>query len=110
MRFGVSVKNRQEYEDYDYLHKLSPSEYKWLRKFHREYLNADFKHTGPLMRSKKSRRACYDANNARNRDLYSFLRVRHKLMFARSTEGKLTKYRKPDYYEDFLLTFFDNLS
>jgi len=39
MKFNVSVKNRNEFNDYDYLHILSAVDYDWLRRFHRESLN-----------------------------------------------------------------------
>lgn len=76
---GVSVKNRNEYSDYDYLDVLSEKDRLWLKKFHQEWLQSNFQHKKLLHKSKKQRKRCYDMNNARNRDLYSFKKVRHLL-------------------------------
>lgn len=66
---GSSVKNRNDLSDYDYLHKLDKESLAWLKGFHREYVNADFKHKyKKLIKGKKKRKAVYDANNSRNRD------------------------------------------
>lgn len=81
-KFPSSVKNRNEYNDYDYLHKLNDKEKAWLFKFHREYLNADFKSfKTPLHKTKKLKRTCYDMNNSRTRDLFSRKKVEHKLEY-----------------------------
>ena len=77
-----SVKNRNEYNDYDYLYKLNDKDKEWLTKFHREYLNSDFKsYKKPLHKNKKLKRTCYDMNNCRNRDIFSQKRVMNKLKF-----------------------------
>jgi hypothetical protein len=71
----VSVKNRREFCDYDYLDKLNVEELEWITKFNKEYLNADFKHDNRLHRTKKLKKSCNDMNNARNRCLYALFRV-----------------------------------
>lgn len=69
---GVSVKLRNDYADYDYLDQLSPKDLKWLNGFHREYINADFKHKHTKhFKTKKEKKLVYDLNNTRNRDLYN---------------------------------------
>lgn len=78
---GVSVKLRNDYADYDYLDKLNKEELRWLKGFHREYVNADFKHTHKKhYRTKKARRIIYGLNNSRNRDLYGIAKWSMKLM------------------------------
>jgi len=59
--------SRQEMIDMDYLHKLNDKVKAWLNKFVEEEVNASFKHSNPLNKTKKQRKACYDRNNARNR-------------------------------------------
>lgn len=59
--------SRQELLDFDYLHKLNDKEKAWLNKFVEEEVNASFRHSNPLNKTKKQRKACYDKNNARNR-------------------------------------------
>lgn len=69
---SVNLRIRHELLDQDYLDKLSGDEKKWLSNFMREWASADFTHKGKkLHRSKKSRKAIYDANNARNRDAFA---------------------------------------
>lgn len=78
---GVSVKNRNDYADYDYLDKLNKQELDWFKGFHREYVNADFKHTHrKIYKGKKQKRSIYGLNNSRNRDVYGICKVRHKLI------------------------------
>lgn len=75
-KLKVSVKSRREFCDYDYLHKLNDKQLKFMEKFNREYLNADFKTKGKrLHRTKKLLKNCFDMNNSRNRDLYGLMRT-----------------------------------
>lgn len=88
--FPSSVKNRNEFNDYDYLHKLNKDEKDWLFRFHREYLNADFKHAGELIHKTRSLRLeCYTMNNKRNADIYSNARGVLKLEFLGDKVFKL---------------------
>jgi hypothetical protein len=81
-RLPSSVKNRNEFNDYDYLHKLNKEELEWLRAFHREWLNDDFKHGGERFHTtKKERKLCNDSNNSRNRDIYALYRCLYRLDF-----------------------------
>jgi hypothetical protein len=76
----VSVKNRNDLADYDYLHKLNKEELSFLKAFNREYVNADFKHKGKrIFKKKKERLKCYELNNKRNSDLYSKLKWTNNL-------------------------------
>ncbi len=78
-----SVKNRNDESDYDYLHKLDNKTLNWLKGFHREYVNADFKHKYKrIFKGKKKIKMIYDKNNARNRDMYSILKWTGKLYLS----------------------------
>ena len=96
----VSVKNRNEYSDFDYLHKLCESDLSFLKKFHREYNNADFKHENPIIDIDK-RKNEYDANNSRNRDLFGIKLVCGQLYeFNEDLEEELNKVRVNEYLKD----------
>lgn len=71
LKKDLNLKTRYELIDYDYLDKLGPDELEWLNKFTSEYTNADFRHTKPLHKTKKRRKECYSANNARNRCIFT---------------------------------------
>jgi len=59
----------REFTDYDYLDKLSPEEREWLNKFSLEYYQAALGGKKTL-HPKAKHKSCYDANNARNRDIW----------------------------------------
>lgn len=81
-QLSSSVKTRNEFNDYDYLKFLDKAQLNWLTRFHREWLNSDFKHQGrKFHKSKESRKICYDQNNLRNRDIYNLSRCSGKLVF-----------------------------
>lgn len=87
---GVSVKNRNDYADYDYLDKLNEKELRWLKAFHREYINADFKHKyRKLIKSKKRKQEIYHINNARNRCLYNLLKWTNELYTIKDFQNDL---------------------
>jgi len=99
-KLGVSVKNRNEYSDFDYLDKLNKDELAFLKKFHREYNNADFKHSNPLIEIEE-RKPLYDANNARNRDLYGVKLVCGQLYeFDENLEDELNKKQINEYLKE----------
>ena len=105
---GVSVKNRNEFSDYDYIAKLPDKELDWLKRFHKEYLQANIHHVGAkIIKGKRNHLALYDMNNARNRDLYSYKLVRRLLDF--DTEVRDYRfYTRDDLYEDYLIHSIDN--
>jgi len=73
-RFYSKIK--QEYFDIDYLDKLDPKALKILNEFMEETLNARFNHPGTKrLKTKAQKKVSMDANNARNRDLYSIIRA-----------------------------------
>lgn len=79
---GVSVKNRNEFADYDYLHKLSEKDLYWLKGFHNEWVQANFKHKYKKhAKSFKRRKQCFDMNNSRNRDIYAWAKVTYNLVY-----------------------------
>lgn len=78
---GVSVKNRNDYADYDYLNKLTEKELTWLKAFHREWVNADFQHKyRRCFNKRKYKKVIYAANNARNRCIYNITKWTGQLM------------------------------
>lgn len=72
---------KQEYHDIDYCDKLSDKEKDWLSRFMQEDLGANFSHKGgKIYRSKRDRKACYDRNNARQRDIYGIAKATGKVI------------------------------
>lgn len=75
--------NVHEYVDYDYIQNLSEKEKLWLNKFteeeYRAYFNKDKKRH---INKKANRKAIYNANNARNRCVYSKAKGRKQLDFG----------------------------
>jgi len=104
---GNSTKIRNEFDDYDYINHLSLVDLKWLKAFHREYLNADFKHKYKrIHKKKKDIKNIYDMNNSRNRDVYARAKVEHKLYYA--SEHPCTSSNKIDInHEENILEIID---
>lgn len=75
--------NVHEYIDYDYVGLLDEKSKAWLDKFteeeYRAYFNNDKK---KHINKKKNRKKIYDANNARNRCMYSRAKGEKKLDYA----------------------------
>lgn len=90
MNFWVSTRVREEFNDFDYIHKLQFEDRDWLRRFQREYLNADFQHSGEQIHPDELKKDCYNMNNSRNRDLYAITRAQNKLLFVEHY-GKITE-------------------
>lgn len=112
----LNTKIRQELIAVDYLHKLSPEELEWLNKFNGEYVNANFNQDGTdLDGSKAGRKASYDRNNARNRDLYGLINSRSlgKMMNLDlelgAVENELHRNVSHDAIENSYLDFIDGL-
>lgn len=77
------MRSRQDLIEADYLHKLSDKEKEWLNKFNGEYVNAAFDTKNPrnnIHKTKKYRKKSYDANNARNRCIYTKARMSGNLL------------------------------
>lgn len=79
-------KIKQEYHDIDYAHKLDAKDAQWLNNFMEEDLGARLNHPGKkVYRKKADKRACYQRNNERNRDLYAASRATGTLLTASDT-------------------------
>lgn len=104
---SVSVKNRNDYADYDYIHKLDEKSLNFLKAFNREFVNADFQHKyKKLFKSKRAKKVCNDANNSRNRCLYNKLKWCYdQLRFTKCERNMWNK--TSDYYENFLISLID---
>lgn len=69
----LNLKIRRDLIEVDYLDKLNDEQKGWLDKFNNESINASFDKNPKknLHKTKEQKKACYDANNARNRDILS---------------------------------------
>lgn len=76
----LNLKTRKEEisDLHSYMHKLNEKEKAWLNKFAEEYINASFG-PKPLHKTKALRKACYDSNNARNRDILTIAKATGKI-------------------------------
>lgn len=84
----VSVKNRNDYADYDYIDKLGENELQWLKNFHNEYYQASFiSHT--VFKTKELRLLMYHFNNCRNRDVYNYMKICHSLITGENADVAL---------------------
>jgi hypothetical protein len=96
-RFYSKIK--QEYFDIDYLDKLDKKTLKVLNEFMEETLNARFNHPGTKrLKTKAQKKVSMDANNARNRDLYSIIRA----------TGMFSDVPVEKALEDFQIEQYDN--
>lgn len=70
------VANRREQLEVDYLDQLSEKDKDFLNKFNEEFVLSNFKHPGKVLDdSQEAKRASYNANNARNRCIYTKAKV-----------------------------------
>lgn len=105
-----SVKNRKELVDYDYFDKLELEQLRqWLCAFNREYVNADFSHKYKKIHKKRSQKLeIYNANNRRNRDVFSQGKAYKTLIYCGRDMPNLTNENySHDDYENFLNTLID---
>jgi len=79
------VKTRLSQLETDYLDKLSPEEKDFLNRFLEETVITNFQHKGDKLY--KDRKPFYDANNARNRCLYTKLHAMGALYHAANSEA-----------------------
>lgn len=107
---GVSVVNRNDYADYDYLDKLNSKELKWLKTFHQEFVNANFKHNNKIVnKRKKFIKDIYDKNNSRNRCLFNTLKWNNLLFYCKDVANVSNRiqFRYQGIYEDFVISMID---
>lgn len=108
---SVNLRIRHEVMDQDYLQKLSESEKEWLSNFMREYVSADFNHPGKILnRKKKQKKAIYDSNNSRNRDLYSLTNNIGMLKEEKEIRKVVNKVQNQNIMEDVLIELLDNFN
>lgn len=88
---GVSVKVRNEYSDYDYLHKLNSSELKWLIQFHQEYLNCNLQVKPSIHTTKEQISDIYSMNNSKNRCAFSVCKANRMLFYSLEIGSKSWK-------------------
>lgn len=71
-----------------YANDLPEKEKKWMNSFVEEYVNANFNHSGKKLHTTKAlKKACYDKNNSRNRDILTSAKVTgNAVVFSALTE------------------------
>lgn len=75
-----SLKRRADLLDFDYINKLNDKEKAWLNAFIEEEVHSKFNHDGrKLNKTKKAKRKIYNANNARNRCIFTRAKASHLL-------------------------------
>lgn len=73
-------KIKQQYFDVDYVNSLSEEEKQWLNDFMTEFLGANLNESKERMHNTSDlRKSVFDANNARNRDIYNVARTGGRL-------------------------------
>lgn len=94
-------KIKQEYHDLDYVDQLTDAEKDWMSRFMEEYLGARVKHKGKKihkgLNSKAGRKKLFDANNARNRDMYSLARATG--LFSEEMPGNAIEALQREHYD-----------
>lgn len=78
-RFFSKVK--QEFHDIDYVDQLGEKDRKFMSTFMEESLGANLSHPGKkLHKTKAERKLVFDANNARQRDIYAQMRASGRMV------------------------------
>lgn len=107
-------KIRHEGIDADYLHLLSNKELEWYNRFLEEENNASFKNDGnDLNKSKEERKKIYDRNNARQRCLYSQLKLNNKKLVnydavGTEIENQAQRELDPQHIENSYVNFLES--
>lgn len=87
---SLNLKTRTEQIDYDYIHKLSPKEKKWLNKFTEEFVNDSFDRNNLeknlYANTPTKKKECDDRNNARNRCILTQQRAQGKLEYVENNK------------------------
>lgn len=120
---GLIKKNfskiKQEYHDIDYIDQLGEKEKAYLSKFMFEELGANLQDT-KFNKSKKNKKRVFDANNSRNRDIWSIHKALGRISFYTSdTEAlewwqsqqqdvdELSILDKPEYEETEMQLYYN---
>lgn len=104
-RFFSRIK--QEFFDVDYVNKLSDEEKRYLNDFLNEWLGANTT-KAKFHKSKKDRKKVYDANNARNRDIYSNQRATGRFVDYEKIRKQIDEVHGSDNPEDDLIDYIDS--
>ncbi len=73
---ALNLKSRTDLLSIDYFDKLDDNAKEWLNNFTEEDVHANFNHSGKkIYKKKKDKKASYDRNNARNRDVLTRVKV-----------------------------------
>jgi hypothetical protein len=104
------VFNRRDLIDGDYYHLLNEEEKEWMNSFNSEYIVTNFKHAGiDLITDIEEKRACYRANNARNRDLINMAKSKGLMSNVQDIYATLDKEKAytQDEIEDGFIAAID---
>lgn len=72
LKVQYNLKSRTDLIDYDYISSLNEEERAYLNSFTEEYINANFKHDGKKIHTKKEHELdSYNRNNSRNRCIFT---------------------------------------
>lgn len=105
-------KIKQQYYDIDYVNSLSDEEKQWLNDFMTEFLGANLKESETLKHNNKTlSKSVYDANNARNRDIYNIARTGGRLdSLDEALLNQLEESEIDEEFEDRLIDKIDEES
>lgn len=104
----VNLKTRYEeiVDIASYFHTLPEDAKKFMHSFVEEYVNAKFDHPGKkIHRKKEQRRAIYNRNNARNRDVLTKAKACGK--YVELDAPKQNKISSGEYLEEALIAKID---
>lgn len=94
-------KVKQEFHDIDYTKDLNEKEKKFMSTFMEESLGANLNHPGKkLHKSKAMRKSVFDANNARQRDIYALGRARGGWMELDPVNEQIEAMQQEMYHHD----------
>lgn len=82
-------KIKQEYHDIDYADKLPPKAKAYLSKFMNEHVGANLSGKNTLHDTPEMKKEVFDANNARNRDIWSIHKAIGRISYYTSGEDAL---------------------
>jgi hypothetical protein len=100
---NYNLKRRAEFIDYDYLDKLNDKEKRFLNKFTEETVNASFKPSGNIIKSKRGKRKIYNENNARNRDILTRKKITASLEYLDDDTKTYTTDKTEQVYANITL-------
>jgi hypothetical protein len=94
----LNLRTRFQELDFDYTHKLSEADKKWLNNFVEEEIHANLRHEGKKINTTKSaRKRIYSRNNARNRDIFTREQAMGRLSYFPDLSVEITGEGTMDY-------------